>query len=124
MSPISSPSMEICAFGVAHLQFRDVSGVERTTLGVEVLPVGLAPQWKRFGVDENAHHDMTLAAQLFFSCFGLQPPEVMRSGKVHAIGHEPAHNVVVLGFEPDEADVAGEVADHDFASVVLSGGCQ
>ena len=84
--------------------FRGLSGELVTCLGIDTQPPRSAPIGKRFGVDKNAHHKMSVSSLLLLASLGFHSPFVKRRGEIVPIGHDPEHGVVILGLVPDHAD--------------------
>lgn len=89
--------------------FRDQVGVEHACLGVDVQSARPAPVGKRFGIDEGAHHDLSVASELLLSSLGFHEPYVERSGELIAVGHDPADGVVIFDLVPDHAQYLDRV---------------
>ena len=78
-------------------------------LGVDIQAARPALFGKRFGIDEGAHDDISLAAKALLDCLGFRSPFTERVGELVAIGHDPADGVVIFEIVPDEADNSGDV---------------
>ena len=88
-----------------HHTFCDGRGKPMACLGVDIQAARAAPVGKRFGVDEGAHHDLSVASKALLLCLGFHQPFVERSGELRAVGHDPEDGVVIFELVPDHANV-------------------
>lgn len=72
-------------------------------MGIDIQAARPAPVGKRFGVDERAEDGLSASLHLLLSALGLHSPFDERGGQFVAIGHDPAHRVVILEAVPDHA---------------------
>lgn len=73
-------------------------------LGVDIQVARPAPIGKRFGIDDGAHHDITMACAILLESLGFCEPYVEPVGKLVAVGYDPEDSVVIFRTVPGHSD--------------------